>query len=234
MEDVRTSFTGDDRGGVILEADLEEVTVSASLPYLSSNKNVGELFSKIASAAIPPKFTQEYLQKTIGLKGTNDRPLIPLLRNLGFLDQSNTPTANYSLLKARDKSGAAIAAGIKDAYGPLFAADETANELSGEKLKSLIAQVAGTDDVMTGRIAATFSSLVKHADFRAGLPANGNGNNKVENVDKIDSHEDETPRKAKRAGLLADFQYVIQVQLPSNGTEETYLNIFNALRKTFQ
>ncbi len=62
----------------------------AQLPYLASNKNVGTLFEKIASAKNPPKFTHDFLTTTIGLKGTNDRQLIPLLRNLGFLDQSNT------------------------------------------------------------------------------------------------------------------------------------------------
>jgi len=45
----------------------------AQLPYLASNKNVGTLFEKIASAKIPPKFTHEFLTTTIGLKGTNDR-----------------------------------------------------------------------------------------------------------------------------------------------------------------
>src|SRR5262245_6204681 len=136
------------------------------LPYLSSNKNLGTLFEKIASAKIPPKFTHDFLQTTIGLKGTNDRPLIPLLRNMGFIDQSGTPTASYSLLKG-DRRKAAIAQGVHAAYGPLFSADERADELTGDKLKSLVAQVAGTDDDMTARIASTFASLAKLGDFSA-------------------------------------------------------------------
>ena len=209
----------------------------ATLPYLSSNKNIGELFRKIASAAVPTKFTQEFLQTTIGLSGSNDRPLIPLLRNLGFLDQSNSPTATYSLLKAKDKSGAAIAAGIKNAYAPLFAADERAFELAGEKLKSLIAQVAGTDDDMTARIAGTFSGLVKQGDFKAELPSKDREQKKPKLGD--DAKEDDrgahgTTDQTGRKNLRTEFQYVIQVQLPSNGSEETYLNIFNAIRKTFQ
>jgi Family of unknown function (DUF5343) len=209
----------------------KEIAVPTSLPYLASNKNVGELFTKIASAAIPPKFTQGFLLTTIGLKGTNDRSLIPLLRSLGFLDQSGTPTPAYSLLKSKEKSKVAIAAGIKNAYAPLFAADEEASELSGEKLKSLVAQVAGTDDVMTARIASTFSSLAKLGDFKTKLPA--------KEVDEKENDEaggvvDDPADKVRFKGLRTEFQYVIQVQLPSNGTEETYLNIFNAIRKTFQ
>jgi Family of unknown function (DUF5343) len=206
---------------------------AASLPYLASNKNVGELFKKIASAAIPPKFTHDFLLTAIGLKGTNDRSLIALLRNLGFLDQSNTPTSSYALLKSREKAPTAIADGIRTAYAPLLAADETAYELSGEKLKSLVAQVAGTDDDMTGRIAGTFSALVKHGDFKTKPPQKEADEVKQEQNGK-DDQEGNDDGKGKVRGLRTEFQYVIQVQLPSSGSEETYLNIFNAIRKTFQ
>ena len=99
------------------------------LPYLSSNKNLSKLFEKILSAQKPPTFTHTYLQNTIGLKGTNDRPLIPLLRTLGFLDSANVPTSAYDLLKNKATAKFAIAAGIKKAYEGLFKANENANEL---------------------------------------------------------------------------------------------------------
>jgi hypothetical protein len=38
----------------------------------------------------------------------------------------------------------------------------------------------------------------------------------------------------KGKGLRPEFHYNIQVHLPSNGTEETYMNIFNAIRKVFE
>jgi len=207
-----------------------------SVPYLASNKNVGELFNKIGSAAVPSKFTQEFLVTTIGLKGTNDRQLIPLLRNLGFLDQSNTPTPTYSLLKSKDRRSGAIADGIRVAYKQLFAANEEAFELTGEKLKGLIAQVAGTDDEMTARIANTFSALVKIADFKAQSTAVTEKKSKNEEGEDDDESDLAKETKSKRSvgGLRPEFQYVIQIQLPSNGSEETYLNIFNAIRKTFQ
>ena len=209
--------------------------MAVSLPYLPSNKNVGELFDKIGSAAVPPKFTQEFLVKTIGLKGTNDRPLIPLLRNLGFLDQSNTPTASYSFLKSKDRRRLAVADGVRTAYKALFAANEEAFELTGEKLKSIIAQVAGTDDLMTARIANTFTALAKNGDFKAQTPSSeGQNKTKTEDGGDLDVQEPDVGLKNRGGGLRPEFQYVIQIQLPSNGSEETYLNIFNAIRKTFQ
>lgn len=202
-----------------------------SLPYLASNKNVGALFEKIASAKIPPKFTHEFLTTTIGLKGNNDRPLITLLRTLGFLDQSGTPTEKYALLKNSDMRKAAVASGIREAYAPLFAANELAHALSPEKLKGLVSQVAGTDADMTARIASTFAALTKEADFQAAAGKEQSDKEK-ENDEQPDA--DLESQKNKPKGLRPEFHYNIQIQLPSNGTEETYLNIFNAIRKTFQ
>ncbi len=203
--------------------------MAASLPYLSSNKNLGKLFEKISSAKIPPKFTHEFLRTTIGLKNTNDRQLIALLRNMGFIDQSGTPTASYPHLKG-SKHKAAIAQGIHTAYGPLFSADERANDLAGEKLKGLVAQVAGTDDDMTARIASTFTALAKLGDFTAEPEPADAGRNQDKESDQGEGAGEAGHAKTMRT----EFHYNIQIHLPANGTEETYQNIFNAIRKTFQ
>ncbi|HQP88995.1 MAG TPA: DUF5343 domain-containing protein, partial [Thermoanaerobaculia bacterium] len=186
------------------------------------------LFSKIASATVPDKFTRSFLQQTIGLKGSNDRAYIPLLRTLGFLDASGTPTTAYRQLKNSGTAKAAIAAGIRSAYAPLFASDESAHALSSEKLKGLIAQVAGTDEGMTARIASTFGALAKLADFSASAAPT----TKDETSKESDQEQEEAKHQGKE--LRTEFHYNIQIHLPANGTEEVYLNIFNALRRVFQ
>ena len=183
---------------------------------------------------MPDKFTHSFLQKTIGLKGTNDRPFIPLLRTLGFIDQSGTPTPAYRLLKSKDTAKAAIAHAVRIAYVSLFEADENAHTHPAEKLKGLVAQVAGTDEDMTARIVSTFNSLVKLSDF----PALGQG---IENQEHQDEDEEKEGKEGVGQGegraakpLRPEFHYNIQIHLPSNATEEVYLNIFNALRRAFQ
>lgn len=203
--------------------------MATSLPYLSSNKNIESLFVTILSAKVPEKFTQEFLQGTIGLKGSNDRQVIPLLRALKFLDQSGSPTATYRLLKSKETAKIAIADGIRQAYAPLFAANEEAYALPSDKLKGLVAQVAGTDDVMTTRIVQTLSALIKQGDFSA-----------VSNPKILNSPPEEAnDGSVQKAGpavkqMRPEFHYNLQIHLPNNATEDVYLNIFNALRKTFQ
>ncbi|WP_322070600.1 DUF5343 domain-containing protein [Paraburkholderia bannensis] len=206
----------------------------ASLTYLASNKNLETLFTTIQSAKVPDRFTQDFLSTTIGLKGTNDRMMIPLLRTLGFLEASGAPTARYRELKNQDNAKRAIANGIRGAYAPLFEANEAANSLSADKLRGLVAQVAGTDNSMTARIVATFSALCRLGDFSASNT--GNASEVEDEEEKDERNADPTDRKLHGLPpkLSTQFHYNIQVHLPSNGTEEVYLNIFNALRKVFQ
>jgi hypothetical protein len=163
--------------------------------------------------------------------------MIPLLRNLGFLDQSGAPTATYRQLKNRDSAKAAIANGVRAAYAPLFEANENAQSLPSEKLKGLVAQVAGTDDDMTARIVATFNALSKQGDFSIRTLAAAPIDDEVVtdlNSSDAEANERSSTRLSAGKGLNPQFHYNIQVHLPSNATEEVYLNIFNAIRKVFQ
>ena len=209
--------------------------MAQSLPYLSSNKNLGTLFEKIETSQKPSTFTHSHLQNVIGLKGTNDRALIPLLRTLGFIDSANRPTFNFDLLKNKATAKAAIAVAIRMAYEPLFRANEKADELTGEALKGLIAQVSGEDADRVNLISRTFLALVKLGDF-SGVPQPAA---KPQEKEEEALPEEQVERALKEkvripGGLRPDFHYNIQIHLPGNGTEETYLNIFNAIRRTFK
>ncbi len=75
------------------ERVIIRATMAIELPYMPTVRNVPVVFDKIAKAKVPDAFTTNYLTGTLGLKSTNDRALIPLLKKLGFLDGSGKPTA---------------------------------------------------------------------------------------------------------------------------------------------
>ncbi|MDQ2664691.1 MAG: DUF5343 domain-containing protein [Gemmatimonadota bacterium] len=209
--------------------------MASTLPYLPSYKNVGLLFTKIAAAKQPEAFNNPFLYTSLGLKGTADRSLIPLLRTLGFIDAASKPTSEYGALKNPKRAGAAIASAVRRTYAPLFDSNENAHKLSQEELKGLVAQVAGSDDDMTKKIVGTFNALVRSADFSA-TPAAAEEEEEDEGTDE-DEEEQQTPklkRKNSGGGLRPEFHYNIQVHLPANGTEDVYLSIFNALRRAFK
>ena len=87
---------------------------------------------------------------------------------------------------------------------------------------------------MTSRITGTFNALVKLADFSESALPGAEGQDTTA-VDEEEGVQRETSSTAKGGRTLRpEFHYNIQIHLPSNATEEVYLNIFNALRKTFQ
>lgn len=199
--------------------------MAKDLFYLASYKNVGKLFEKILTAKAPEAFNQTFLADTIGLKSTSDRGLINMLKKLGFLDAGGRPTDTYGLLKNKDVAGAAIADGVRKLYAPLFEANEKANELPPEGLKGLISQITGSEQNIVAQIAYTFKAIAKNADFSKAVK------DKPPTPDELPANG--TPPAIPPTALRTDFHFNIQVHLPANGTEETYLNIFNALRRTF-
>jgi len=211
--------------------------MAQELPYLQSYKNVGELFQKAKAAKVPEAFTQKFLAETIGLKASGDRPLINLLRLLGFLDGSGKPTPRYSALKNDKIAGIEIARGIRQAYQPLFDANENAHKLDGADLKGLVAQVSGADTGTTSKIVGTFKSLLKLADFESEnqladdeeSQGNDKGNEPIDIKSQIGSLG-----SVGGDNMRPEFHYNFQIHLPSNGSEETYANIFNAIRKVFK
>lgn len=208
------------------------------LPYLSNYKNVGLLFEKIRSAKIPETFTQKFLNDTLGLKSSGDRSLITLLKTLGFVDSSGKPTQRYAALKNEKIAGIEIARGVKEAYEGLFSANEQANTLDGQELKGLVAQVAGADSATTSKIVGTLKALLAVSDFDSESLLKEEGAKKTEEKEKKIEKEKERD-EAKRTemsfqGMRPEFHYNLQIHLPSNGSEETYMNIFNAIRKVFK
>lgn len=201
--------------------------MASALPMLQSYKNVGKLFERIQAAKQPDAFTHRFLYDTIGLKAVSDRALIAFLRTLGFLDGSSKPTAEYAKLKNHAEATKAIGRAVRRAYAPLFEANENAHRLPQDQLRGLVAQVAGSDANTTTKILGTINSLIKLGALEEEpetLPVV---------PEKPEDLEAPVPPR-QTPGLRPDFVYSLQIHLPANGSEETYLSIFNALRKVFK
>lgn len=208
------------------------------LPYTPAYGKIGTLFDRIAKAKVPDSFTVKFLSQSLGLSSTNDRKLIPLLKKLGFVDPSGKPTSDYGKLKNPGMAGVAIAEGIKRAYGPLYEANEATHELSPDELKGLVAQVSGVEEALIKPIVGTLNSLVKLADFSKSSTEKQEGEQAQEKKEQTKgqtgktSGDEQRDENANRSEFKPEFRFNIEVHLPSNGTEETYLAIFNALRKS--
>lgn len=201
-------------------------------PYVNAYGKIAQLFQDIKKASVPTKFSQDFLSTILGYKSSSDRALIPLLKNLGFIDQANIPTQAYRDFRDETISGQVMANQIKIAYPEIFKASEHAYKLTKKELSAKLKTVLGVadDDTNLPSVAATFCELSKLADFnnneKEALKA-GAGITKKKN----DGNETKLPETPLPKGKL-DFgiSYTINLNLPAT----TEIGVFNAIFKSLR
>ena len=155
--------------------------------------------------------------------------MIPFLKRLGFIDQSNAPTKEYALYRDPEKSRLVMAQQIQKAYADLYKAHTYAHKLKKEEIISKLSTVLGTskDDKVLPIVAATFMELCKLADFEAQLPVEIGGEEAVV-PPKIDEGKRLVP--ANVPGRLG-ISYTINLNLPATTDPKVFEAIFKALKE---
>jgi Family of unknown function (DUF5343) len=203
-------------------------------PYVNAYNGIPKLFEKITAAAVPPKFTVDFLNTVLDLKSSSFRAMIPLLKRLGFLDAANTPTQAYKDFRESSSSGAVMADRLRVAYSLLFKANEYAWKLPKPELMSKLRSLTGAaeDDANIQYVASTFLELAKLARWEGGplrpkptgvevqgaLGAGGGG------FDRGNGGGDEL-----EGGLRLG--YTINLNLPATTEIEVFNAIFKSLRE---
>ena len=126
--------------------------------YFVVQNKISNIMKSLQKAGVPEKFTLSFLE-SLGYKSTNDRPIIAMLKSLGFLDQNGIPTDVYRAYKNTNNSETILGQKLKETYKEIFLADEKAQDLGVEKLKGIFASVTGKGDSVALKMAQTFKSF---------------------------------------------------------------------------
>lgn len=138
--------------------------MSVPSAYLMSTKNTAAILDAMQRAAVPETFSYEFL-KQLGFASSGDRPTIPVLKAITFLDQSGSPTALYRKYKDKALAGGALAEGLRFAYSDVFAVDTEANTKSVSQLSGIFGRLSDKGESVTSKMATTFKFLCALADF---------------------------------------------------------------------
>jgi hypothetical protein len=197
-------------------------------PYVNAYGGLPTLFAEIKKASVPPKVTNDFLYSVLGLKSTSFRAMIPLLKRLGFIDQSNVPTQSYKDFRDSKLCGSVMTERVKASYAELFAANEYANKMGKKELVEKLTTVLGTsaDDSVIPNVASTFLELVKLADFD-GTPAK----KKQKDNPPEESQEHEERPQHSQTGLKMGISYTINLNLPATTEVEVFNAIFKSLKE---
>lgn len=202
-------------------------------PYIISNNKIGPILAKIRSAAKPDRLSVKLL-RAWGFTASNDRAIIGVLKELGFLTEAGAPTAYYDRLRDAADWAYVLGERIKDLYADLYAIDTSIHSAPDGEVRGAISRVTGKDDKSAGRYHATFKALVALAKFdvKGGRPERTTS-------EHVGDEEDQAPPKRREVGETEDrarprptqFHYNIQIHLPSTTDIAVYNAIFRSLRE---
>jgi hypothetical protein len=190
----------------------------------------------VRSAGVPAKIDSNYL-KTVGLKNTNDKQLVPAFKTLGFLDSSGRPTETYRKYKQASNDGAAqvLGSAVKTAYAGLFSLYPDAHRRDDEAISNWIRGNSDASDKTLARALSTFKVLRDAASFDdvAPLPVdvpapadtpNGSTANQPSGVPAVQAHHVQT-----RTG--PDVTININLQIAATNDATIYDQFFAAMKK---
>jgi hypothetical protein len=199
-------------------------------------KNVPAILEKIISGTAPSKFTTSHL-KNIGFPSSNDRAIIPILKDLGFLAADGTPTKRYHDYRNAAHSRTVLGDALRDAYEDVFHINASPTKTDREAIKGTFKSVNNVADNIAGLQTMTFFAFLDKADLSGGASDKGDKAKKIkppkQQVENDDGEEDqgEKPVHSQGSGRSLQLRHNIEVHLPATKEIEVYSAIFKALRE---
>ncbi len=192
-------------------------------------------FDALLNAEAPARFSIKFLEG-LDFKSTNDRLLIGILKELGFLNTDGTPQDRYFQFLDKSKSAKIVAEGIKEAYSELFAVNKNAHKMdvadAYNKLRTLYR--GEKKDTVVKLIAKTFVGLCEYADFSQPLQKDEEQvSPPPEDIipDNYDgTQETPSPKLGGSSLNMNSLQYHINIVLPETRDAAVYDAIFKSLR----
>jgi len=202
-------------------------------PYVNAYNGIPRLFEKIKTAAVPPKFTMDFMNTVLDLKSSSYRAMIPLLKKLGFIDQGNVPTQAYRDFREDELSGVVMAQKIREAYAPLFSANEYAWRLDKKELQSKLKSLTGAaeDDANIPYVAGTFLELAKLASWDGGPPKPKKDTMPQTQGGGTGTGDQGRKREQMFGNGRLGLSYTINLNLPATTEIEVFNAIFKSLRE---
>jgi Family of unknown function (DUF5343) len=192
--------------------------------YMPSVKNLPAILDKIISGTAPAKFTAAHL-KNIGLPSSNDRAVIPILKDLGFLASDGTPTKRYHEYRNAAQSRSILGEALKQAYEDVFHVNAKPTKSDREAVVGAFKSVNNVSDRVAELQAMTFFALLDRADLVGEKPKK-----KDERPEDQQAKPGAAPG-SREAGTTIHLRHNIEVHLPATKDVEVYNAIFKALKE---
>jgi len=152
----------------------------------------------------------------------NDRPIVGILKFIGFIDENGVPKEKYVNFRDSTKAKSVMANCLREAYAELFEIYPDAYDKDTQTLKDFFSTRVTAGEQVLARTVDTFKVLCEFADFKA--PAE---------IPKEELKVPPAEKELKEAPQVRkfDINFNIQLILPTTNDADVYDKIFAALKK---
>ena len=193
---------------------------------------IPQYFDTLLTARAPEKFTAKFMAD-LGFTSSNDRLFANVLKAIGFLEDSGTPTERYFKFLDQSCSKKMVAEGVREAYVDLFnlnvaAQNMTQAEVEG-KFKTLTNGSKATTTIT--QMAKTFVALCGYADWTepSSIPSIPSPAVLPEPSETKGTESTSPQIKSQASGF--DLNYNIHIHLPATRDQAVYDALFASLAK---
>ncbi len=217
--------------------------MATSHPYISGAGNIAQIIKALRSN-FPAKVTSDTVKK-LGIAPKNESYVINALQFLGIINEEGNKTEKGKVLAIHKEEdfGKGFEGLIRDAYKDLFELHgDKVWEMDGDALVHYFRQSDQTSDAIGQRQAKvfqTFAAIAGHGEVTSTPKASGKKKGspaasiKKIGKSKLTPPTDEPGKNdSNGAGGRRDFSMTVRIEinLPTNGTLETYDNIFKSIK----
>lgn len=202
--------------------------------YITVPGKIPELLQKVRQVGVPDKVTHEWLRQ-VGLRSSNDRSLIAVLKQVGFVDANGVPTPAWRQYRGQDHQKV-LARAVREGYSDLYSMFPNAHDEDPQVLIHWFSEKSSAGQQTVSKSVSTFKKLAAEADFNgldspADPPATGIG---------APEPSDQTlPSLATVAGSAArgtggdgvTINVNVQLTLPETAESSVFDAFFKAMRE---
>lgn len=202
--------------------------IPGGLPYTSSPGVLRRVLERIPTSEKPGTFNGDFLGTVMGATGGAARPIIPILKATGLLNQSGTPTELYAQYQTDAGRPAAALQALRNGFAEIFRRNQYAHKAEDAALTDLIVSITGLPkkENIVRYMLNTFQLFQEQAKLAR--------EDKVltDNLDDEDDAVDEsaTSQMTNFGGRQLQLAYNINVVLPETTNVEVYNAIFRSLK----
>lgn len=197
--------------------------------YTTVPGKISVILAKIRETGVPTKATNSWLE-SLGLKSTNDRTLLPVLRQIGLIDASGVPTPAWKQYRGADHK-AVLGRAIQVGYADLYQTYPNAHDRSNSDIGNVFTTHSNAAKPLIDRMVSTFKNLVTLAEFPdnpgdetvalvtegQALPLSGSATSSVASMHSV-----------APSGLAVNIN--IALTLPETSDEKVFAAFFSAMR----